>query len=176
MIPHFRLSLPAFICAALLVPPSLAATGAALETCEIGATVMSPGHAVPGVIEADHGGMCEIHLQSGDITVMPAYALTRAEGVDLPRGPAAPTEGFDALVEGYWACANSAGEGFDILIAPGSYDMMDGSGGTMAATPDDPLGVLFSGGPWDGRHAVVSNAMLMITPPEGLALTCKLKP
>lgn len=134
-----------------------------MTACEPGAAVMVPGFLSAGVITDEKSGMCVIDMGGGNITAMPADVLTRAA---KPEGAATATEGPAALIEGYWTCKFADGsESFDLYLAPGRYDTMEGSTGELLPYDADPLAVRFVGGPYDGLFGTVSNSALWFQPP-----------
>lgn len=144
-----------------------AAAGAAdpemMTSCEPGAAVMVPGFLSAGVITEEKSGMCVIDMGGGNITAMPASVLSRAE---KPAWASAATEGPAALIEGYWTCKFADGsDSFDLYLAPGRYDTMDGSTGELLPFDPDPLAVRFVGGPYDGVFGTVSSSALWFQPP-----------
>lgn len=139
-----------------------------MTSCEPGAAVMVPGFLSAGVITEEKSGMCLIDMGSGNITAMPPSVLTRAakpEGASTATASTA-TEGPAALIEGYWTCKFADGsESFDLYLAPGRYDTMEGSTGALLPYDADPLAVRFVGGPYDGLFGTVSNSALWFQPP-----------
>lgn len=155
------------LCFSLLLILSPAAAWAQtpemMTGCEPGAAVMVPGFLSAGVITEEKSGICVIDMGAGNITAMPASVLTRAA---KPEAASQATEGPEALIEGYWTCKFADGsDSFDLYLAPGRYDTMEGSTGALLPFDGDPLAVRFVGGPYDGVFGTVSNAALWFQPP-----------
>ncbi|MBL8562122.1 MAG: hypothetical protein JNN06_07560, partial [Gemmobacter sp.] len=156
-------ALPLTLLLGLVPAASLAQQPEMMTQCEPGAAVMVPGFLSAGVITEEKSGMCLIDMGAGNITAMPPGVLARAA---KPEGATTATEGPEALIEGYWTCAFAAGgESFELYLAPGRYDTMEGSTGELLPYEADPLAVRFVGGPYDGLFGTVSNAALSFQPP-----------